>query len=343
VSDVARFDAAAERAYGAGRYTEAAEEWARAAEATRKPGHRDEARYRQAASLERAGRLAEARAVFERLARESPAGDRAARAAYEQALLSEKLGDTERARAEMDAVVRRYPQSGVAPPALRRSLDYRNTDGESAVRAYLDGLIPSLENTELGEYLHAAYAASLAESGQLAAARDRYLFLAKRYPYPAGGLWDDALFHAAELDRTLGDPKAAIETLERMLSRRETAHVSGSYEKGRYAEAQFRIGELYRDALGDPAKARAAFEKLWARHLESRLRDDAAWNAALLAKAAGDEPGACRDLKALIAELPTTRYAACVPSLCPTLPPPTNSGLCHEYILRDKAHREEAR
>jgi tetratricopeptide (TPR) repeat protein len=184
--------------------------------------------------------------------------------------------------------------------------------------------------------LNEAYAASLERSGELDRARARYLLVAEKYPYPRGALWDDALFHAADLAARLGAPEEAIRYLERMLRERETAYVQGSYERGRYAEAQYRIAELYRDRLHDLGRARAAFERLWTAHRSSRLRDDAAWNAAKLAVALGDPEAACRGLRQLISEEPSSRYASCAPLLCRAIKPPREAGPCHEYLVRNE-------
>lgn len=334
--ELAKLSAAAERAYSAGRYDEAASRWAEAAAGALRRDDRDEAEYRQAASLAHAGRSADAVTVLERLLRDSPHGLRAARAELDRARLQLSGGDGERAESSLDALVQAHPDSGLAPVALRLLFDRLRVRGEPAVRAYLDMRLPALENTELGQYLHAGYAASLERSGELARARERYLLVAERYPYPRGALWDDALFHAADLAARLGAPEDAIRYLERMLGERETAYVQGSYERGRYAEAQFRIAELYRDGLHDLGRARTAFERLWNAHRSSRLRDDAAWNAAKLAVALGDPEGACRNLGRLIAEAPSSRYRACAPLLCETIRPPRDAGPCHEYLVRNE-------
>lgn len=323
----------ADRAYAQGRYEEAARRYEIAARYATQRRDRDEAVYRQAESYQRAGRSKEARNVLERLLQASPRGERAPRAAYEHALLAVEAGDVVRGNAELDALLMRHPDSGLSPAVLKRRVDDVRQGGESQVRAYLDALIPRLEKTELGQYLHYAYAASLEADGRLQDARARYLFVAGRYPYPQGALWDDALFRAADLDARLGDPRAAISHLDRMLSERETAYFIGSYEKGRYEDAALRIAELQRDALHDRSAARRSFERLWSDFPKSHLRDDGAWQAAILAAEAGDRDGACRLLGALVHEMPDSRYVGCVSHLCPALRPAGKT--CHEYLVRD--------
>lgn len=336
-SEYARLDAAAARAYSAGRYDEAARRWEEAARTAKLPRNKSAARYLEASSMVRGGRRAEAVVVFDRALADDPKGPRAARAAYDKALTLIALDRTAAGYEALDRMLRAYPESGVAPAALRRYLSHLS-DG-AAIRRYLDQIAPRLEATELGEHAHYAYAESLERDGQLDAARARYALAAQKYPYPRGALWDDALFHAAELDVKLGDPRAAIARLEEMLGHRETAYMSGSYERGRYAEARFKIAELYRDALEDPTSARKNFEKLFSDHGTSRLRDDAAWNAALLALRSGDRAGACKDLRALVTTIPDSRFAPCAPRLCPDVGAEAPKRDCPDYIARSISER----
>jgi tetratricopeptide (TPR) repeat protein len=331
----ARSEAAAERAYGAGRYDEAAEQWRLAEHASTRPAERDEARYRRAVCLARAGHFEQAHAVLSELLRDSPHGERSARAASDRALISIEHGEAAAGYTELDDVIRAYPDAGVAPSALKRYLDWlrRGRDGTEKVRAYLSTL-SSLERSELGEYILYYDAEALEESGDLAGARTAFAHAAERHPYPAGVLWDDAIWKAAELDVQLGDVRLAISRLQELLSHRETAYVQGSYERGRYAEAQFRIAELYRDRLDDPRSARTAFERVWSDHPTSRLRDDAKWSAARLAMSLGDAPAACRDLEELARALPTSRYVPCAPRLCPSMRPSAGANDCHDYVVR---------
>lgn len=333
-SEYARLDASAARAYAAGRYEEAARHWADAARVAKLPRNRSEARYREASSLLRGGRRSEALAVFDRMLVEDPNGPRAARAAYDRAHALVASGQKKAGYDALESMLRAHPESGVAPAALREYLDCLSTAERGSDERYLERVIPTLEATELGQYAHYAYAEALERDGKLDLARARYLLVARKYPYPQGVLWDDALFHAADLDAKNGQPRDAIAHLEEMLDRRETAYMSGSYERGRYAEARYRIAELYRDALGDPINARRNFERLFAEHRTSRLRDDAAWNAALLALHSGDGAGACRDLESLASAIPESRYVPCAPRLCPTVKIKESKRACAEYIAR---------
>jgi TolA-binding protein len=106
----------------------------------------------------------------------------------------------------------------------------------------------------------------------------------------------------------------------------------GSYERARYAEARFRLAELYRDALGDPARARREFRRVFDDHPTSLLGDDALFQEALMARSAGDVSGTCAPLRILKAKLPASRFAACASELCPRLGNEATRR-CAPYIL----------
>jgi hypothetical protein len=327
--DYARSRAAAERAYAAGRYEEAAHSWLEAAERARSPRDATEARYRAATSWERAGKPEAASELYGQLAAD-PASERSARAAFDQAELRLATGDQAAGLALVDDAIRRYPDSGVARRALeRRLIDLNQQHGANAALAYLAEMDSSLANTELAEAVAYQRARYQELAGAKRAARDSYLAVARRFPYPFGAYWDDALYHAAELDVELGNPRHAIGHLERMLSQREPTPVHGSLERPRYGPARFLMAEIYRDQLGDPNAARNTFLVLVNEHPTSPLRDDALWEAALLALAAGNGADACADLGRLVEEMGDSRYVPCAHRVCPQLP---SIGHCRGYI-----------
>jgi tetratricopeptide (TPR) repeat protein len=323
---------AAERAYSAGRYREAGERWLEASRAANTERDASEARFRAAASFERAGDVARAEALYAELEREG--GERAARALFERAVLAERRGDEAGAQALYLECLRRHPSAGTTPTALDRHLRYvERTKGEAGALARLDELVRELAGGELDERVRYARARLLDRLGQSADALAAYLDTARRHPYPKGAFWDDALFRAAELERKLGRPREAIALLERLLAEREEAVGYGSYERSRYAEARFTIAELYRDALGDAPRARLEFTRVFHDHPTSLLRDDALFQAALIARAAGDVAGACDTLRTLMSVAPDSRYVGCVNRLCPTLEAPPGKS-CRDYLER---------
>jgi tetratricopeptide (TPR) repeat protein len=326
--------AAAQRAYASGRYAEAARYWLAAAREAEAPRDRGEAEYRAAASLERAGRTEEAARQYDAIARD-PKQERAARAAFARAQLEIRSGNAALGYRRLERALRDHPDSGLAPAALHRILRHvEDQGGLEAVLARLRVLIAALDRTELAETLHYAYAVTLERSGQLRPARDRYLYVATRFPYPSGALWDDSLWHASELEEKLGDYRAAIRHLERMLAERETSSFPGSSQRPRFDDARLRIGLLYRDRLGDLGAARREFWKLYTDHPDSVLRDDALWDAALTARAEGDPDGTCDTLRHLVREFQDSRYAPCAVSLCPGLSSPGKRS-CHAYLRRE--------
>jgi tetratricopeptide (TPR) repeat protein len=327
-----RARAAAERSYAHGRYDEAARHWLEAADAAERRYDRHEARYRAAASLRRARRYDEARAIYESLAREPAASERKARVDFDIATMLIERGDVDQGYALLERAIVRHPASGLSRAALSRYVGWlRERRGTTAVLAWIDAKEPVLAKTELAESMMYLRASELEQSGKLEAARDAYLETAERFPYPHGDYWDDALFHASQLDEQLGNYQAAVDHLRRMLGQREFAHLQGSYQRPRFAPAQYRIAELYRDRLRDPLAARREFHRVFLEHETSVLRDDALWNEALLAARAGDLRVTCELVGLIVRKLPESRYVACAPALCPTIATPAGAR-CRSYI-----------
>jgi tetratricopeptide (TPR) repeat protein len=323
---------AAENDYGNAQFEAAATSWLEAAEAAGSPRDRSEARYRAATSYERAGQLEKARQLYELLARGK--SERAPRATFALADLRLRSGDKAGGYAALEAAVRKYPTSGVAALSLRRYFaELAERGGDEAVLAYIARAEPALDRTELSEQLLYERARRLDALGKVTEARDAYLVVADRFPYPYGAYWDDALFHGSECEQRLGNPTRAVELLKRMLVEREASHMSGSYERPRFADAAYRIAELYRDGIHDPVRARRAFHDVFVDFPSSTLRDDALWQEALLARHSS-EAEACAPLSLLVKELPDSRYAPCASEICPNLRLPI-ARECKDYIRHE--------
>ncbi|MEZ4371696.1 MAG: tetratricopeptide repeat protein [Polyangiaceae bacterium] len=336
--------AAAIRTYGAGRYVEAAQHWEQVAKEAPNKSQRYEALYRAAVSYKRGKRASEARALYERILKEAPDTSRAPRAAYDLADLDIEGGKDSAGFKALEQVLERYPDASTGPSALNRYLVWlEDQQGDAAAKAWLESRIPRQEATELGQYLHYAYAKLLANMGDKPGALKRYLLVADKYPYPKGALWDDSLFHAAELEEELGNPQGAVKHLKRMLKEREPSSLSGSYERPRYSESQYKLALLYRDDLHQPQAAIREFERLRKDFPTSILRDDAAWQEAKLRLERNDTSGACSAMRWLRDEIPDSRYAACGQLLCSELKPLERE--CRAYIqreLRPEAEEPEA-
>ncbi len=328
-------EARAVRAYAHGRYDVAAEHWARAAASDASLRDRNEAAYRHAVSLLRAQRIGEAKTALQRILTRTPNSFRAPRAAYDLARIEMRHGDRAKAIELTRRALVRFPNSGPARGALFTLIAEARKDGdEKQVESTLRDLIDRVPKAAIREQLSYQLGRTFAAQGRLADAERQFLRVAKQFPYPHGALWDDALWRAAEAAEKTGRPRAAISHLKQMLKEQEPSHLSGSYQRPRFAEAQYHIGELYRDRLKDAAGARSAFRRVWTNHPNTLLRDDAKWAEARLAHATGDRDGACAAGKELINELPDSRYAACVHVLCPNVRF-TRGRECRGYILRE--------
>lgn len=330
---------AAERAQTAGRWQEAAQRYDDAANAATVPRDREHAQYLAARLRVANGQVAAGASALEHLAKATPPGEHSAEAAFQLARLHAAQGDPA-GWAEMEAVVLAFPANGVGRVALQGVLAHDDERaGPAAELAHIEALARGpLEKTDLAQTL--AYRAASCEErlGRLQAARDAYVAVATRFPYPFGRLFDDALWHASELDETLGHPERAILDLERMLSARESSHVMGSYERPRFPPAFLRIAALYRDRLGDRALARAAYRRAYDElGASSPLRDDAAWEEAALFLADGDARAACERLRALVSATPDSRYVPCATEQCPDITRPNGSRApkeCRGYLVR---------
>ncbi|MEI9951136.1 MAG: tetratricopeptide repeat protein [Pseudomonadota bacterium] len=330
---------AAESAYGNGQFVEAAERWLSAADSAASARDRSEARYRAATSYERAGRASDAQKWYRVLA--SGKSERAARAAFALADLRLKSGDTAGGLSELEAAIRKYPSSAIASLALRRYCSaLAEQGGDQAVLDYIQRALPGFDQTDLAEQLLYERARRLDALGEAAEALSAYVALADRFPYPYGAFWDDALLRGADCELRLGQPENAIALLERMLRARETAHLSGSYERPHFADAAYRVAELYRDAKHDPEAARRAFRGVFVDYPTSTLRDDALWQEALLARRVA-EPQACEPLELLVKQLPDSRYAPCAHEMCTKIAPVARRA-CAAYIEQALRERDPA-
>ena len=289
----------------------------RAAQAAPSPHDAALAQREHAQILARRGDVAGARRRLQALASQGAPEQRAA-ALRDLAAVELAAGEREAGLAALDTLVRRYPDSPPARRALLRSLEERSPENAAL---YLEGVAPALATTSLGATAYYQRARLAEARGELALARDGYLYVADRWPYPAGTLFEDALTRASVLEERLGRPARAIAHLERLLAVREEASLLGSYERSRYAPARFRTGVLYRDALGDKARAAQCFRLVYTTFPDSTLRDDALWAEALLSFDAGRSRDGCVLAARLLRDHPRSKYAACARWRCAELGP----------------------
>lgn len=112
--------------------------------------------------------------------------------------------------------------------------------------------------------------------------------------------------------------------------------MNGSYIRRRFPPALLQIAVILRDDLKDMAGARNVLLELPSRFPDSILRDDALWEAARLARLAGDEGGACDATGELVDEVPDSRFGPCVTLLCPRQKP-VGDRPCADYVAQDLA------
>jgi tetratricopeptide (TPR) repeat protein len=332
--------AAGQRAYHAGRYTEAAKAFSDAAAKALRVKDRDEARLLEARAYQRARAWTEAREAYRKLLAESPSGPRSQRAEFELATLAIEHGDADAGWAMLLAATRRHPKHGLARHAVRELAAHEEErGGPAAAVAWLESQEPAFRKTELAQVFGYELGLALERSGDREGAVRVLVATARAHPYPFGALTDNALFRAAKLEEELGRPEEAIRHLRALLAPREGA-ATGSYERPLFDDAQLAIAIIYRDALRDRAAARREFHKLYEAHPASLLRDDALWEEAKLWREDGKTEEACDAAARLARELPDSRYARCVQHICPSLP--AGERACADYIVReiDPAKRE---
>ena len=251
-----------------------------------------------------------------------PPGERAIRAAFRAAEIRIDQGDKARGYADLEKILLRSPEHGISRRALHAILNnVVEKDGEKGAIAWEEKLYPAVAATRLGEEICYDLGHRREKSGDVAGALKQFLFCADTYPYPKGALWDDSLWHASRLHEKQGDIKAAIADLERMLEKREKSYMSGSYNRPRMAAAQFRIAELQRDGLKDPALARASFHRVYTEHGTSLHRIRALFEEATLAKEANDTSNACALADKLLTEFEDSRWARRADEVCAAAAP----------------------
>src|SRR5438067_7018419 len=116
--------AAADRSYSAGRFDEAAQEYAHAADVAERDRDKEEALYASADAMFRAGKTEAALAAFDALATKHPRGERSFLSAYRAARIRIAQGKIAEGYAALEAIFREDPEGGVAHRALRAVVDH---------------------------------------------------------------------------------------------------------------------------------------------------------------------------------------------------------------------------
>jgi outer membrane protein assembly factor BamD (BamD/ComL family) len=329
--------AEARRDHHNGRFDLAAAKFDDAAKNAKLPRDAVYARYEAALARARAGDVARAAAELRAIATAKPANAYSAQAAFKAAELARDNDEAAGLR-ELEPVIVDFPESGVAQVALGLLLKHDDEGGPEVALAHLERLAPRVKGTKVEEKVLYERAKRLDALGRTQAARDAFVDVANKWPYPFGGLNDDALYRAAEMEEKLGRPKEAIALLERLLSQREVSSFMGSYERPRYLPAILRIAQIYENQLDDRAKARATLHRVYTDFTTSTMRDDALWREAELWRKDGDASTACDRLATLAGDFPDSRYVPCASLRCPAIKRGAKSkapATCHDYLLRE--------
>jgi TolA-binding protein len=330
----------ARKAYGAGRFGDAAAQWEIAGREAKIPRDGIYARFEAAMARLRAGETSRARTELLSIANTTPPNAYSAEALFHVAEI-DLTADPDAAYRELDDLVARFPTAGVAEVAVVRLTRHDDeTGGPEAAIARLDRLAPKLADSKSGTEQTVAYerARRLEKLERTQAARDAYLAIADKWPYPFGSYFDDSLYHASEMAEKLGHVQDAIGDLERLLKYRETSTILGSYERPKYLPAAFRIAKLYEEKLGDRAHAREALHRVYTDFKHSTMRDDALWKEAELWRKDGDNDKACDRLDTLASDFPDSKYVPCAIERCPSIKRPSKSKApqtCRGYIERE--------
>lgn len=330
-SAFAKHFSAAERAETAGRHQEAADQFDAASRDPATKREKEHAAFLAALELVRAGDVAGGARRLETIA--NAKGEHAAQARW-QLVHMDIATNQPNVKEELDAYVRTFPNDGLAYPALEARLRIaRDAGGEAEVLNVLHALEPAVATTDSAPRVAFEIAESLAKQNKLGEARAQFALVAEKFPYP-GEYFDDALWRTSEIDEQQGRIPDAIADLEKMLAVIEYSTLPGTYIRPRFPDAQWRIAVLYRDKLGDKAKAIAAFDRYIDMFSNSTRKDEALWQEAKLV----DDAGASCDLLAkLVKTSPDSRYVPCAVSRCSKIERPKESHApktCHAYITR---------
>lgn len=329
--------AEARRDHHDGRFDLAAEKFDEAARTAKIPRDAVYARYEAALARARAGDIARAASELRAIATTKPPTAYSAQAAFKAAELA-RANDQAAGLRELEAVVVDFPESGVAQVALAIVLRHDDESSPEFSLGHLDRLAPRVKGTKVEEKVLYERAKHLDALGRTEVARDAFVAVANKWPYPFGAFNDDSLYRAGEMEEKLGRPREAIALYEHLLSQREESSFMGTYERPRYLPALLRIAQIYEEKLNDRSKARETLHRLYTQFSTSTMRDDALWREAELWRKDGDMGAACDRLATLTSDFPDSRYVPCTSLRCPSVKRPPKSkapATCHDYLLRE--------
>jgi len=230
-----------------------------------------------------------------------------AKATYRAGRLRLDLGQEKRGYTLLWKAVTNYPDTAYAVDALQRVLYDGRRRNPAQLYRVLSELVEPLAGNEVSDnilYDMAQLAEKeLDDPKQAMALYDQII-----EEYPSGGLHDEALWHAARLARSMGNPRGAVKRLRALLATREVSFHVGSYFSVWLDDAQLQLGIVLRDDLHDPMAAIKAFQRLPRDYPDSILKDDAVYETAVAWKLAGRPERACKALAHLRKAWPDSKY-----------------------------------
>lgn len=322
----------ARHAQSQGQYRLAATRWESAATGAVLPRNKDEALYRSAMNLLRVGDTRGGERQLQQLAAKRPPGPRSARAAFDLAFMEFKRDPSAGVRS-LERAVLLHPRGSSAARGLRTIAAHKAASNPLHAISFLRAIERRARGSQANELAEAAgyeTARQLDASGDPGAALEVYQRTVRRYPYPSGVLWDNALLASAQIQVRLERYRDAIKSLEFLLGHKEEAFFLGSYDR-HYAQAEWRIAEIFQLHLGLPEQAAKRFMAMAQRYPFSHLRDDALWKAAVIWNSLEITDRACSAVSELRTIVPRSRYQRCSHLACNTAP---TQEKCPDYILQ---------
>lgn len=298
-----------ERTQRAGRSSEAARAFDRAASITARPLDRDEAIYRAAQAWRRAGDVITALQRFEWLAQHGDDAARRTRGEFEAIRIYFDRGQWDRGESVSIDVAVRQPAMGAGRRALELSFieaDARDPSGAAAL-SFADRALRRLLHTELAATLEVERARRFERREQWAEAEQAYQH-ALTWRYPGNPRWDDASLALARLLQQRGRNSDALAVIDRALQEREVVvALAGSVVRPKFPDLAFMRGEVL-FAMGERARAADAFHWLYTTFSQSNLRDNALDREVQIRTSLGQTAHACQLQSTLAHEFACTRF-----------------------------------
>ena len=304
---------AAESARQSGDFTGERAHFQDAMRVSRSDEEKAEALYRKAHSHLRTGDLNVGLATLLELASTYKHTSRAPRAWLDRGRIFQRIGSNRKAETSYQKLVTDYPRYGGAPEAARQIVELRQARGISPHTTY-ELLRKQNEECELDEALRYYQAVELVAHDSARAAT-AFETLAQMYPLPKGRYTDEALLWASLLRRKMGQPDRALALLDELKKQDKKAWSIGSYTRTTYLDAYILAGQILRDDLDSPEKARLEFERLLKRH-QGNSTDDAFFELILLDLREAKDT--CQTVHQLKQKSPDSKYLSCVAQLCPS-------------------------